>query len=258
MGAKALLGRLGVLSILAAGAALIVGAQNSPPPGAPGVPPSPGAQARKDIVGTEKKLYSQSDEELIIRDFFQDRRKGYFLDVGCAWPIRNSNTHYLEKHLNWKGIGVDGLPEYAQTWRYRRPKSKFFNFIVTDHSDTVETFYRSELAGISATRPLKDPGGRDVKVEEIKVPTITLTKLLDQNGVKKLDFLSMDIEGGELLALAGFDIDRFKPELACIEAHRDYRPKILEYFAAHGYLRLEQYIRYDEVNYYFAPKAAAR
>ena len=54
---------------------------------------------RRDILGTEKKLYSQFDEELIIRDFFQDRRGGFFLDVGAAWPLRNNNTYYLEKHL---------------------------------------------------------------------------------------------------------------------------------------------------------------
>ena len=64
-------------------------------------------RARRDILGTEKKRYSQHNEELIIRDFFQDRREGFFLDVGCAWPIRNSTTYYLEKHLGWSGIGID-------------------------------------------------------------------------------------------------------------------------------------------------------
>ena len=24
---------------------------------------------------------------------------GFFADVGCAWPVRNSTTYYLEKHL---------------------------------------------------------------------------------------------------------------------------------------------------------------
>ena len=46
---------------------------------------------RKGILAEEKR-YSLFDEELIIRDFFQDRRDGVFLDVGCAWPIGASNT----------------------------------------------------------------------------------------------------------------------------------------------------------------------
>jgi len=61
--------------------------------------------------GPEKKLYSQFNEELIIRDFFQDRKNGVFLDVGCSKPIENSTTYYLDKHLGWSGIGIGASPE---------------------------------------------------------------------------------------------------------------------------------------------------
>jgi hypothetical protein len=94
-----------------------------------------------------------------------------------------------------------------------------------------------------------------VKWEEMKVPTTTLNKLLDQNGVTRIDFLNMDIEGHEPPALAGFDIDRFKPELVCIEAKPENREKIMKYFTDHRYRRLKRYIPYDEVNYYFAAGA---
>ena len=43
--------------------------------------------SRVDILGTEKKKYSQFDEELVIRDFFQDRRGGFFVDVGASQPV---------------------------------------------------------------------------------------------------------------------------------------------------------------------------
>ena len=217
-------------------------------PGAPqaGVPP-----ARRDILGTETKLYSQSDEELIIRDFFQDRRDGFFLDVGCAWPIKDNNTYYLEDRLGWSGIGIDALPEYAKKWHRQRHRSRFFNYIVTDHSGTTETFYRSKLLGISAIRPPVDPQQHATKAEVIEIPTITLNELLDQNGVKTIDLLSMDIEEAEPLALAGFDIERFKPQLACVEAHTTTRDKIMAYFSGHGYERIERYLAYDRVNYYF-------
>jgi FkbM family methyltransferase len=216
------------------------------------------APEHKDILGTETKVYSQSDEELIIRDFFQDRRKGFFLDVGCAWPMKYNNTYYLESRLNWRGIGIDGLPDFAAAWQQKRKRSKFFNYIVTDHSGTTESFYRAEKLGISSTKPLPDPRGKTIKYDEIKVPTITLNELLQREGVTKIDFISMDIEGGELGALAGFNIDRFKPELLCVEAHIGNREKILAWFAAHRYERIERYMARDEVNYYFTPKAGAR
>ena len=79
------------------------------------------------------------------------------------------------------------------------------------------------------------------------VPTVTLTKLLDDNGVTSIDFLSMDIEGSEPAALAGFDIERFAPELVCIEMipNPENRKKITEYFEAHGYQRIQRYIEHD-------------
>jgi FkbM family methyltransferase len=226
-------------------------AQPASPP-ATAATAAPAAAASAILAATP--LYSQHKEELIARDFFRDRRDGVFLDVGCASPIQDSNTYYLEKHLGWSGLAVDALPEFAQPWQRKRPRSRFFNFYVSDHADTVEPFYRAALRGTSSVRkPEKGPGGKEMASEEIQVPTTTLNKLLDTNGVKHVDFLSMDIEGHEPAALAGFDIERFRPALACVEAKPENRQKILGYFAAHGYQQLQRYLAHDPVNYYFAP-----
>jgi FkbM family methyltransferase len=209
---------------------------------------------RQDIVSTGRKLYSAGNEELIIRDFFQDRRGGVFLDVGCAWPIKENNTCYLEKHLGWSGIVVDALPDYAQAWR-RRSRSRFFNYLVTDHFGTTEPFYRAELTDISSFRPTNAKAPK-VKYQEIRVPTITLTRLLEDNGLARIDFMSMDIEDAEPMALAGFDIARFRPELACVEV-KSNRDKIRAWFDAHGYERLDRYDAHDRVNDYFTPRPGA-
>jgi FkbM family methyltransferase len=226
----------------------------SPPAAAP---VSTRAAAASSEILAGKPLYSQHNEELIARDFFRDRRGGVFLDVGCASPVQDSNTYYLEKHLGWSGIAVDALPEFAQPWERKRPRSRFFNFYVSDHADTVEPFYRSALRGVSSGRKdQKGPGGKEVPLEEIQVPTTTLDKLLDANGVTRLDFLSMDIEGHEPEALAGFDIKRFRPALACVETKPANREKIAAYFSANGYERLDRYLAHDTVNWYFAPKTS--
>ena len=71
----------------------------------PSTPAGSASEERAPWTGIDlsgKAQYSQSQEELIIRDFFQDRRKGFFVDVGCAWPGRANNTYYLEKNLGVK------------------------------------------------------------------------------------------------------------------------------------------------------------
>jgi hypothetical protein len=145
------------------------------------------------------------------------------------------------------------LPEYQSSWERRRPESKFFNCMVTDHADTVEPFYRSELPGISSiSKPEKGPAGRVRAFEEIQVPTITLTRLLEENQVSKIDLLSIDIEGAEPLALAG----RCRPLPARARDDRGQRKPGDDREVLHrSWLRaIERYLEYGPVNYYFAPK----
>jgi hypothetical protein len=211
-----------------------------------------------DFFEHEQKRYSQFDEELIIRHFFEDREDGFFVDVGCSTPTENSTTYYLEKHLGWSGIGIDALPEHAEPWKRERPRSRFFSFLVSDRSDEMGTFYRSAVTGLSSTeqnREITIEGkSYTVEGEEMQLPTVTLTKLLDDLGVEKIDFLSMDIELSEPPALAGFDIERFAPELVCIEAGRPIRQQLLDYFDQHGYERIDEYLERDKANWYFRPK----
>lgn len=86
----------------------------------------------REILATGTKRYSQFDEELIIRDFFQDRRGGFFVDVGAYRAAEGSTTHYLEEHLGWSGIAIDAQAGFADEWSRLRPGSKFFAYIVTD------------------------------------------------------------------------------------------------------------------------------
>jgi FkbM family methyltransferase len=217
--------------------------------------------ARIDILGTEKKLYSQGNEELIIRDFFQDMEGGFFLDIGCAWPEHNSTTYYLEKHLGWTGIGVDALPSYASEWQKKRPNAKFLNYAVTNRSGGTITFYQHAWTGVSSLieEQAAQFGGKE-KLTPIQVPAITLDDLLEAQGVTKIDHLTMDIEGAEMQALEGFDIERFAPKLVCIEAHTNKEAgeeELMRYFSAHGYERIERYVPHDIANWYFTPRTGS-
>ncbi len=210
-----------------------------------------------DILGTEQKLYSQGDEELIIRDFFQDRREGFFLDVGAADFKSNRTTYYLEKHLDWSGMAIDALPEYAPAYEKKRPKTRFFNYIVTDHSGTVDEFYRVKgVPDLSSTIKDRKWDGKVLPAETILVPSITLNDLLKREGVETIDFMSMDIERGAPKALAAFDINRFKPALVCIEAGagEDFHRVVAGYFAERGYERIDRYLKHDWANWYYQPK----
>jgi FkbM family methyltransferase len=209
------------------------------------------ARTFRALYGTS--VHSQYDEELYIRDFFNGKRGGFFVDVGANHYKKFNNTFYLEKALDWSGIAIDALPEFASGYAQHRPRTRFFSFFVSDTSDGRARFWvqggdhllsssEQDVAGAHST-------ARDVA-------TITLDDLLARAGVQKVDFVSMDIELAEAKALAGFDIRRYRPDLVCIEAHPPVRQAILDYFARNTYVVMGRYLRADTRNLYFTPLTA--
>ena len=211
----------------------------------------------RELAPIERKYgpnrYSRNVEEWLIRDYLQDRRNGVFLDVGANHYRDENNTYFLEHSLGWSGIAIDALEEFAADYLTHRPRTKFVALFASDVPDTTVQFFvpDSNKLVASISREFTVHAGAPGKVRQ--VPTTTLNVVLDQAGVKSVDFMSMDIELAEPQALAGFDIDRFKPALVCIEAHPDVRQQILDYFAQHGYVVIGKYLRADSKNLYFQP-----
>lgn len=198
--------------------------------------------------------FSQGQEEWIIRDFFKDRVKGFFVDVGANDYKRFSTTYYLDVVLGWSGLCVEPLKMFEPDYKKHRPRSRFLPFFVSDVSSGKATmfFRESDPAVTSAYKGWADPRWFS-RMSEVTVPTITLNDLLAQEKVDQIDFLSMDIELSEPKALAGFDLERYRPALVCIEASPPVVQQILDYFAGHRYVAIGRYLRVDTQNLYFTP-----
>lgn len=198
--------------------------------------------------------YSSFAEEWIVRDFFNDRKGGFFVDVGANHYRRYSNTYYLEKHLGWTGVAIEPQRAFEADYRKYRPKTRFLPFFVSDVSNEVARMYvlQDDSLVTSSDRSFTERYGSNP--QEVEAATITLDDLLTKEAVHAIDFLSIDIELSEPKALSGFDIARFRPELVCIEAHPEVRQQILDYFARHHYVVAGKYLRADRRNLYFTPQ----
>ena len=86
--------------------------------------------------------FSRNVEEWIIRDFFQDRHNGVFLDVGANHYRDESNTYHLETQLGWSGVAADALEEFAADYRAHRPRTRYFARFVSDVTDSSSCRYR--------------------------------------------------------------------------------------------------------------------
>ena len=214
-------------------------------------------RSREELAGLASRFgphhYSRYVEEWIIRDYFEDKRGGVFLDVGANHYRDESNTYYLETMLGWSGVAVDALPEFGPDYLLHRPRTKFMAMFASDKSDEVVTLFEPEQAKKIASASEEFTVQKGERGVARSVPTATLNQLLAEARIERIDFLSMDIELSEPRALAGFDIDRYKPALVCIEVHPEVRQDILDYFTRHRYVLVGKYLRIDPTNVYFKP-----
>ena len=219
---------------------------------------------RRDVSTYEKELplfaerygpdhQTERHEEWFIRDFFDGRRGGFFVDVGANHPKRFNKTWYLEKELGWSGIAIEPLKEFEEAWRAERPNTRFLPFFVSDASDAQARLYviSGNTLVASGHPSFTNQYGSVDRVDT--VPTITLNDVMARERVERIDFLSMDIELHEPEALRAFDLSLYRPSLVCIEALLPVRQQILNHFAANGYVAVGKYLRVDQENLYFAP-----
>jgi FkbM family methyltransferase len=195
---------------------------------------------------------SESVEEWILKDFFQDQRDGVFVEVGANHHQSSSNTYYLETALGWSGVAIEPQVKFAAGYKRYRPRTTFVPLFISDVSNRQATLYVTERTDLlsSGNREYAESFG---EVSPTTATTSTLDDVLDRLRIERIDFLSIDIELAEPQALAGFSVGRFAPRLVAIEAHQPVRQQILDYFAHNRYVLLGKYWQADDSNFWFAP-----
>jgi len=237
--------RIAVLLVAAIGAMVFVRA----------LKPDPEFEWFKNTYGPSS--HSEHGEEWLVRDFFGDKRGGFFLDVGSYDYKVFSNTYYLEQTLGWSGVAIDAQEEFSADYKKHRPHTQFFVFFVSDRSDALESIFVPDNNRLVASSNKSFSDRYDASGRERKVRTVTLNDLLERVGVTSIDFMTMDIELAEPKALAGFDIMRYRPRLVSVEAHPEVRQQLLDYFADRQYRVVGRYLRADPYNLWFAPSDSA-
>jgi FkbM family methyltransferase len=203
---------------------------------------------------------AQFGEDKILVDYFGHKAEGFYVEVGAYDGVRMSNSYHFE-HLGWDGILVEADPGLADECRSSRPRATVINCaVVSPQAPPVVTFRVSDewksLSSLSFNKSRRKEVEQltgDFKVSEISVPGKTLDAIFAEQGIARVDFLTIDVEGHEWDVLQGFTISRWKPEIVIIERNTllpDLR--IAGYMFRNGYY----YLRTTGVNDWFGPPPA--
>ncbi len=182
---------------------------------------------------------------------------GFFIECGANDGYTQSNTYFLEKKLNWRGILVEGIPELYRRCEIERPAAQVYNcaLVADDYADSTATMHYANLMslvdGAMTTDAQKEHLVTGAATYSVEVPARTLTSILaDIDELPPIDFFSLDVEGYELNVLKGLDFGHYRPTYILVEARQfqevnDFlvgaRYTMLDKFTVHDYLyRTEQ------------------
>ena len=168
----------------------------------------------------KKKSYSLDGEDIFIVEYFRKKNNGFYIDVGCYHPIHINNTYLLHKK-GWSGINIDIHQFSIDLFNYLRPDDVNLNCAISNKNEVTEMFYQKELSQISTIEKQQAKIAFQGNIKKSKIQSLTLDALLEKINFtdKKLDLLDIDVEGADLKVLKGFNIEKFKPELICVEIH---------------------------------------
>ena len=92
-------------------------------------------------IFSEKKIsYSYGGIDVLINNIFKKKKFGFYVDVGCNHPIKNSNTYLLSKK-GWHGINIDVDPKNIKIFDYARPKDENINMAVSDKKGFEDLYF---------------------------------------------------------------------------------------------------------------------
>jgi FkbM family methyltransferase len=154
---------------------------------------------------------SQAGQDFVIDQIMKNKREGTFLDVGGFDGVTGSNTFFLETNRGWTGALVE--PVNAQLVKaavFRTCPCIGVAIAPTEgEADFIEISEGfTQMSGLAGTyddnllkRVRSDKRHRETVV---KVKTKTLSSIIEYAGIPDPDFISLDIEGGEIACLKTF------------------------------------------------------
>lgn len=169
--------------------------------------------AEPEPPGIEWKSYSQGAQDWMVQSLLGCKRGGFFIDLAANDYLINSNTVLLERDFDWKGLCIEGNPNYMWGLSQRRC-GLVWAAVGTPENDEIEFMFAAEYGGLNK--------GEDGAHQVVAFSLASMTKILKAMAAPTtIDYMSLDVEDAELSVMQGFPFDHHKIMVLSVE-----RPKL--------------------------------
>lgn len=198
----------------------------------------------------KRSSYSQWGEDLEIVNFFENKKNGKYLDIGCFHPLMYSNTCLLYQN-KWSGINIDLNQTTIDLFNILRPNDINLCRIIGSEDKKVKVYFDGLFSPVNTADETfynkhKKKFFKNVFIR--KVISQKLKEIITKNKLsKKIDFVNIDAEGMDYKILKQINLKKLKVSLVAIECHHfngtkteDYS-KILDFFKKNSFSLLKRF-----------------
>lgn len=146
---------------------------------------------------------SQSLQDVwLMQHVFAGKRVGTFVEIGAYDGTSYSNCALLEGAFGWRGLCIEPNPTVFGLLRSHRTVEAL-NVAVGRQSGSMRFRIAGMLSGIVASYEdqhrarVEREFGADASENVVDVPVRDLASILAERGIRHIDYMSIDVEGGE-------------------------------------------------------------
>lgn len=190
-----------------------------------------------------KDSYSQFGEDIFLVKYF-NKKRGFFIDLGCHHPFRYNNTFKLY-NSGWRGINIDLNKISIDLFNYMRTKDTNLCLAITDKIGVIKCYVPNKnlispeiTTDLNFVKNYKKRHGNSYESLNIESISWNFFEKKYLKNIKKVDLLKIDIEGSDFKVLKSINLIKFKPKVIMVEApnfEKKNKEKILNYLKLRKY-----------------------
>jgi len=161
----------------------------------------------------------------------------FFIEIGANDGISQDPIFKYSK--KWKGILVEPIPEIFYTLKKNYSTINtcniFENIAISNYNGSIDFFVpkkneqNKDFYTRLASTHKKSEFLKEIELDKIEVPCLTLNSLLIKHKITKIDILIIDTEGSEIEIITSFNF-AIKPQIIFIETRFYNYNKIVPFY----------------------------
>ncbi|KAL1451404.1 hypothetical protein WDU94_005783 [Cyamophila willieti] len=183
----------------------------------------------------------------IVREIFANKRDGTFVECGAVDGVFLSNSLYLERALNWRGLLIEADRNNFNKLRTKNRNAYISNTCLSTSNQAKVNVFDSvnqtsdQVWWVKGIGKLDEEGDaaltKSRMVTKTKIQCFPFYSFMLALNMRTLDYFSLDVEGAELNILKTIPYDKIEIKVISVEwlHHTQKGSELHEFLESKGY-----------------------